>query len=97
MSVANLKSVIFLLIFVTSVQPEEATRRTCSQSLMVALRAIFEQNANEVCVSFLLFRNSRIFLVFSDLFQTMADLKAVLAPIFEELMDERVSFTTSKE
>ena len=46
---SNLKF-LFCLLFVDLAQPQEATR-TCSQSLMVALKTIYEQNANEVCVS----------------------------------------------
>ena len=49
MKMSGLKLLIFLLS-ATFVQPQESTR-TCSQSLMVALKTIFEQNANEVCVS----------------------------------------------
>ena len=46
---SNLKF-LFCLLFVDLAQPQEATR-TCSQSLMVALKTIYEQNANEVCVN----------------------------------------------
>ena len=48
----NMSSLKFLLclLFVDFAQPQEASR-TCSQSLMVALKTIYEQNANEVCVS----------------------------------------------
>ena len=48
----NMSSLKFLLclLFVDFAQPQEASR-TCSQSLMVALKTIYDQNANEVCVS----------------------------------------------
>ena len=51
---SNLKF-LFCLLFVDLAQPQEATR-TCSQSLMVALKTIYDQNANEVCVSHFLIR-----------------------------------------
>ena len=50
-STSKLKILLFLLC-TEFVQPQESTR-TCRQSLMVALKSIFEQNANEVCVSLL--------------------------------------------
>ena len=50
-STSKLK-ILLLLLCTEFVQPQESTR-TCRQSLMVALKSIFEQNANEVCVSLL--------------------------------------------
>ena len=68
MKMSGLKLLIFLLC-ATFVQPQESSR-TCSQSLMVALKTIYEQSANEVCVS-LLFLNSFDSVICSHLFITV--------------------------
>eukprot|EP00093_Oithona_nana_P000298 00298.XXX_2127_2480_1 [CDS] Oithona nana genome sequencing. len=74
MKMSGLKLLIFLLC-ATFVQPQESSR-TCSQSLMVALKTIYEQSSNEVC--------------------SVDELKATLAPIFEELMAERLARNDEK-
>ena len=47
----DLKSLLFVL-FVSSVNGQEDTRRTCRESLIAGLKAIFEDNGNGVCVSY---------------------------------------------
>ena len=55
MRILCVKTLIFLL-WTTLVQTQEttpSTRPVCTQSLMVALKSIFEANADAECVSFL--------------------------------------------
>ena len=49
-----LKEIIFVLLVNSVLGDDEApSRRTCRQSLVAGLKAIFEENSNESCVSLL--------------------------------------------
>ena len=52
-----LKKVLFLTIvgFAFCQENPEPPRRTCRQSLMAGLRSIFEEDANDSCVSLSIF------------------------------------------
>ena len=52
-----LKKVLFLTIvgFAFCQENPETPRRTCRQSLMAGLRSIFEEDANDSCVSLSIF------------------------------------------
>merc|ERR1712062_408555 len=67
------KTLIFLL-WTTLVQTQEttpSTRPVCTQSLMVALKSIYESNADAEC--------------------SIDDLKDILTPILNQIVDQRLS------
>ena len=59
----KMSSLLFFLLFVSSVFGQETPRpRTCQQSLIAGLKAIFQENGNEACVSKVLNGNFSCFL-----------------------------------
>ena len=84
---------ILLLKCVLSIAEEER-RRTCQQSLRLSLQNIFDefQSNNTICVSIFITFVTAISpplyqLLYS--FQTVEDLKESLAPIFNDMLDQR--------
>ena len=58
----SLKRIIFILLVNSVLGEDEApSRRTCRQSLVAGLKAIFEENSNESCVSLLVPKMDELF------------------------------------
>ena len=85
----GLKSFIFLLLGIL-VKADETTPRTCSRSLMVALKSLY-QTEDDVCVSVLINKSEFRVSILLTSFQTVEDLKSTLAPIINQIVDLRVS------
>ena len=92
----GLKRLLFVL-FISSVIGEE-TRRTCRESLIAGLKAIFEDNGNGVCVSFcetIQCKNGDIFEKHLKILilQEMNELETLLAPMIVRIMNQNVRFS----
>ena len=93
----GLKRLLFVL-FISFVIGEE-TRRTCRESLIAGLKAIFEDNGNGVCVSFcetIQCKNGDIFekhLHLILILQEMNELETLLAPMIIRIMNQNVRFS----
>ena len=82
---------LIVILFVVSTAVSEETRRTCRQSLMLSLKAILEENANDVCVSLpsIPFRPIQFLLIHFSL-QTMDELQTLLSPMIVEIINQQV-------
>ena len=80
---------LIVFLFVISTVVTEETQRTCRQSLMLSLKAIFEENANDVCVSLPLYILIQFLTLVSTL-QTMDELKTLLSPMIVEVLNQQV-------
>ena len=90
---SGVKTTFLFLIFVgfAFCQENQEPRRTCRQSLMAGLRAIFEEDANDNCVSLSLFCERKvIFPNFTNL-QNMNELETLLTPIIGKVLNQRES------
>ena len=85
---------LIVILFVTSTVVSEETRRTCRQSLMLSLKAILEENANDVCVSLPSMPFPVQFLMTVFPLQTMDELQTLLSPMIVEIINQQVKSMT---